>query len=370
MTKMIDATNAPKSDISAQKRDDGAGKDENLSHIVANDPNPKQREDDVNGATIVDEYDIVHGKLDPKKLDDKERKLYDVQMSILEFELKHQKGIELQTDHITVPGRMSITLCSLLETLAIIIALCASFIHFAVYSRNYLLAVLGGFHGDVVEVDIFAEEGMEIPAGGVPAQDSMETDILTLVQEHQLGTAQGTLLHILPPGGIDRVAVDDALANNGDIPAEMGAEEALAAGKGVALPGADLDGLPGSGVVNLTGKDGVVFLAGVAKQHGVLLKFQGHAGFEDKRPHVVGACRNGHSSVFGAGIDGGLDGCGVIGDSVACGAKIPDADAAAFRQGRKAKLFVAQGDTILRSGTQLKQGKNIGAHARQGGRTI
>ena len=142
MTKMIDATNAPKSDISAQKRDDGAGKDENLSHIVANDPNPKQREDDVDGATIVDEYDIVHGKLDPKKLDDKERKLYDVQMSILEFELKHQKGIELQTDHITVPGRMSITLCSLLETLAIIIALCASFIHFAVYSRNYLLAVL------------------------------------------------------------------------------------------------------------------------------------------------------------------------------------------------------------------------------------
>ena len=110
MTKMIDATNAPKSDISAQKRDDGAGKDENLSHIVANDPNPKQREDDVDGATIVDEYDIVHGKLDPKKLDDKERKLYDVQMSILEFELKHQKGIELQTDHITVPGRMSITL--------------------------------------------------------------------------------------------------------------------------------------------------------------------------------------------------------------------------------------------------------------------
>lgn len=101
----------------------------------------ESKDDEVDGAAIVDEYDIIHAKLDPKTLDEKERKLYDVHMSILEFELKHQDGIELQTDRIAVPGRLSITLCSLLEILAIITAFSASFIHFAFYSRNYVLAV-------------------------------------------------------------------------------------------------------------------------------------------------------------------------------------------------------------------------------------
>lgn len=120
-------------DIAPSKREE-APKQREASHSEQND-------DEVDGAAIIDEYDIIHSKLDPKTLDEKERKLYDVQMSILEFELKHQDGIELQTDRIVVPGRLSITLCSLIEILAIIIAFSASFVHFAFYSRNYVLAV-------------------------------------------------------------------------------------------------------------------------------------------------------------------------------------------------------------------------------------
>ena len=78
-------------------------------------------------------------------------------------------------------------------------------------------AVLGGLHGDIVEGNILTEEGMEIPGSRIAAQNTMEADILTLVQENQTGTADGALLHILPPSGILCVAIDDTATNNGDI---------------------------------------------------------------------------------------------------------------------------------------------------------
>lgn len=124
--------------------------DENLSHSVCtapvsapHDASQKSKSDTTPDSILanLDEFDIDHKRIDPSKFDEREKKIYDVQKSILEFEIKHQRGIEIYDQQITVPGRLSITLCSLLETLAITLGLATSFIHFAIYSPNYLLAV-------------------------------------------------------------------------------------------------------------------------------------------------------------------------------------------------------------------------------------
>ncbi len=131
--------------------------DENLSNIVDKLPdaapnsvgrdkkrNPRaaDQSDTIDGDALISGYDIVRSGIDPQTLDKNERKIYDVQMSILEFEIKHQKGIAVSSDQVAVPGRVSVTLCSLIEILAIASGFVTSFIHFAIHSRNYMLAVL------------------------------------------------------------------------------------------------------------------------------------------------------------------------------------------------------------------------------------
>lgn len=118
---------------------DSAGRGKKRRHRSADQADPS---DTIDGDALMSGYDIVRSGIDPQTLDKNERKIYDVQMSILEFEIKHQKGIAVSSDEVAVPGRVSVTLCSLIEILAIASGFVTSFIHFAIHSRNYMLAVL------------------------------------------------------------------------------------------------------------------------------------------------------------------------------------------------------------------------------------
>ena len=108
------------------------------------------------------------------------------------------------------------------------------------------------------------------------------------------------------------------------------AEKALAAGEGIALPGADLDLLTGDCIGDLTGKQGIMLLAGVRQQHGILLQFQRHVGFQHQRPHIVGAGRHRNSAAQVAQIDGTLNGGGIIGLTVTHSAEVTNAYSGGF----------------------------------------
>lgn len=62
--------------------------------------------------------------------------------SRLSIELRYQKGISLEDEHIRVPGRIPLMPVSLLETLFTVIGFSAGLIHFSVISPNYLLALI------------------------------------------------------------------------------------------------------------------------------------------------------------------------------------------------------------------------------------
>ena len=69
-------------------------------------------------------------------------------------------------------------------------------------------------------------------------------------------------------------------------------------------------------------------------------------------------------------MDRALDRIGIIGNTVTDSAKVLDIDAGCFRIGFKGNFVAVNGNGLGCFRLQIKQGKNIGAHALKGGRTI
>jgi len=61
--------------------------------------------------------------------------------AMLTMEIAKQDGVKISGDVVSVPGRVALSLHTLLQTLLAVITLSTTFVHFMVYQRNFLLAV-------------------------------------------------------------------------------------------------------------------------------------------------------------------------------------------------------------------------------------
>ena len=231
-------------------------------------------------------------------------------------------------------------------------------------------AVLGSFHRDIVETHIMAEEGMEVPGCGIPAQNTVEGNVFAMIEEYQTGAGNFTCLGVQPPAGSGSISVDDAPTHDSNILSMEGGNEAAMAGVGVALPHADHMLTTGLGIGNRSGHHGPMLLAGVTQQNRALLEFQRHVRLKDKGTNQISTGRNHHTTALGTVENRVLNGIGIISDAIAHRAKITDVDTAGLRLGHKCKGVLPYRYGILRTGLQIEQGENIGAHAPKGGRTI
>ena len=75
----------------------------------------------------------------------------------------------------------------------------------------------------------------------------------------------------------------------------------------------------------------------------------------------IGSGGNQDPAARGTGVDSPLDGGGIVGNSVAPGAKVPDIKASRFRFGGERQGVLPHGHEILRFRLQFEQGKDVGA---------
>lgn len=61
--------------------------------------------------------------------------------AMLTLEIAKQDGVKIKGDVVSVPGRISLTLHSLIQTLMAVITLCTTFVHFIVFQKNFILTV-------------------------------------------------------------------------------------------------------------------------------------------------------------------------------------------------------------------------------------
>ncbi|GEM_PF-6367718 len=82
---------------------------------------------------LLDEYVPAETKRDEQ--------IRDAHKTILEMDLRHQKGVEVFGERVRVPGRVSLWPVTLLQILFNVIGFSFGLIHFSIISPNYLLAL-------------------------------------------------------------------------------------------------------------------------------------------------------------------------------------------------------------------------------------
>lgn len=61
--------------------------------------------------------------------------------AMLTLEIAKQDGVKIKGDVVSVPGRISLTMHSLIQTLLAVMTLCTTFVHFIVFQKNFILTV-------------------------------------------------------------------------------------------------------------------------------------------------------------------------------------------------------------------------------------
>lgn len=119
--------------------------------------------EDYNKDGVIDSDDILEALKEEDNIrdllkyrDDDDRSRTEQAMdAMITLEIAHQKGVDVQGDIMTVPGRMSITPVIAILIILALIALAASFIHFAVISPNFILTTLVIFAIEFVSIIIY-----------------------------------------------------------------------------------------------------------------------------------------------------------------------------------------------------------------------
>ncbi|MBQ9396823.1 MAG: hypothetical protein IJU23_15080 [Proteobacteria bacterium] len=75
-------------------------------------------------------------------LSEKEQNINDARRALLSVEISRQKGVEISGNKAIVPGRVSLTLITLLEILFCVLGFAAGMMHFLIMSPNYALAII------------------------------------------------------------------------------------------------------------------------------------------------------------------------------------------------------------------------------------
>lgn len=85
---------------------------------------------------------LIEDDANASAMSEKKQEINDAKKTLLSVEIARQKGVEISGNTVTLPGRVSLSLITLLELLFCAIGFGAGFTHFAIMSPNYILAVI------------------------------------------------------------------------------------------------------------------------------------------------------------------------------------------------------------------------------------